>query len=180
MYAAIGGVALAIIAKAGTQSFKEAGAVWYINNQEALVYPQRIFFIRNPFERLESCYSFFVGLKNAGTRYDAIPDSALTSWEAFIDHILINSDEHWNPQINTLMYKGEPTPTKIMRFEDVTKWWPLFFSKRLPHNNQSDRLVTTSYRGEEIQAFYAQDYDVWSLITPFDDIPEAERAWPLQ
>ena len=181
MYAEIEGVALAIVAKVGTHSFKEAGANWYINNTEALVYPQRIFFMRDPFERLESDYSFFVGLKRAGTRYDSIPDSALETWEAFVDFALINRDSHWINQTETALYTGDGkyVPTKIMRFEDVSKWWPLFTSRRLPHENKSVRLVTNSYKGEQIKDYYAKDYAVYNNIIPFDELAQVDQKWPL-
>ena len=130
MYTEINGVALAIIAKAGTQSFTEAsGAGWYLTNEQALEYPTRVFFIRNPFERLESCYSFFCGIRDEGASQSVIPVDQLESWEIFIDYILVNSDEHWNPQNTTLLYNGELTPTDILKFEILSPYLKQNLSK---------------------------------------------------
>ena len=188
MYADIEGVALAIVAKAGSQSFTESGNTWYMNNNEALVYPERIFFIRDPLQRLESCYSFFVGLARSGVPHSSIPVANLDSWELFVDYILDpkNEDEHWIPQTETVLYTGDAledkvyVPTKIMRFEDVTKWWPNFFSRRLPHNNQSERLITTVYRSKELQEKYANDYAIYDKLVAYDDLQDSERGWPLE
>lgn len=183
MYAHINGVALAIVAKVGTQSFREAGAHWYMTNKEARIYPERIFFIREPFLRLVSAYSFFKGLERTGTRYEAVPLSAIADWPTFVDYILLNNDEHWMPQTDTTLYTGdgEYVPTKIMRFEDVSKWWPLFSSKRLPHENQSvPQEVDIMYRRADVGAFYANDYDIYKHLVEFDNIPEKDRGWPLR
>ena len=178
MYTEINGVALAIIAKAGTQSFSEAsGAKWYINNEQALLYPTRVFFIRNPFERLESCYSFFCQLITEGVGQKIIPVDHLKTWESFIDYILINSDEHWNPQTETLLYKGKLTPTHIFRFEDVSKWWPLYFSVRLPHENKSLRKMIGNYREKDLRKFYQDDFVSWESSRKYD-LKEA-GLWPL-
>ena len=130
MYTQINGIALALIAKAGIQSFTEAsGDQWYMSNKQAIEFPTRIFFIRNPIDRLESCYSFLVGLKDEGTNQDIIPEEHLLTWELFVDYILENSDEHWDPQTEQLKYKGTLTPTHIFRFEDVCDWWPICFAR---------------------------------------------------
>ena len=183
MYAHINGMALAIVAKVGTQSFREAEAHWYVTNEEALIYPERIFFIREPFLRLVSAYSFFKGLERAGTRYEALPLSAITDWETFVDYILLNEDEHWMPQTDTTLYTGDGVfvPTKIMRFEDVTKWWPLFSSKRLPHENQSvPQEVDIMYRRAEVDAFYSNDYAIYKDLSAYDDLAEKDRGWPIR
>ena len=54
MYTQINGIALALIAKAGIQSFTEAsGDQWYMSNKQAIEFPTRIFFIRNPIENCQ-------------------------------------------------------------------------------------------------------------------------------
>lgn len=188
-YIDIDGVALAIVAKVGSQSFTESGTTWYVSDSEVLVYPERIFFIRDPFQRLESAYSFFVGLDRAGAPHPAVPESALVSWNEFVNFILDprnDDDEHWIPQTDTVLYTGNDPingsyiPTKIMRFEDVTDWWPNFFSRRLPHINKSTRLITTSHKGAEIELKYAKDFEVYNKLTKYDDIAEVDRGWPLK
>jgi len=181
------GWALALVAKVGSQSFMESGPTWYIREHEILIYPERIFFMRDPFQRLESAYSFFVGLVRAGTPHNAVPEAALESWEKFVDYVLDPryDDEHWRPQTETTLYIGDGTdrklvPTKIMRFEDVTKWWPNFFSRNLPHINRSTKLVTTSYRGDEIRVKYAADYKIYDDLVPYDNLSLNDRGWPLK
>jgi hypothetical protein len=179
MYTAINGVALAIVAKAGTQSFSEAsGAKWYINNEHSLEFPIRVFFIRNPFERLESCYSFFCQLSDENTTQIIIPIESLVSWEVFIDYILVNDDEHWEQQTETLLYKGELTPTHIFKFEDVSKWWPNFFSVRLPHENKSSRKLVGNYREDDLKDYYKEDFIEWNSAREYKEIEAG--VWPLQ
>jgi len=177
-----GGIALALIAKVGTQSFKEVIDVdtgWYLIPEEALEYPIRVFFIREPMARLRSAYSFFIKLRNGGERYDSLPYSVLNSWPEFVDHVLTNSDEHWNPQVPQVTYKGEFTPNKVFRFEDVKKWWPNFTSIRLPHANASIPQEVIDYRSVELKEFYAEDIKMWNSIVPYDDLPAESITWPL-
>lgn len=177
-----GGIALALIAKTGTQSFKEVIDVdtgWYLVPSEALEYPVRVFFMRHPVDRLKSAFSFFIKLRNEGAQYDPVKNEVIETWPKFVDHILTHSDEHWDPQIPQVTYKGEFTPNKVLRFEDVKKWWPNFSSIRLPHANASIPQETLEYRVEELKALYAEDMQLWKSITPFDDLPEADRKWPL-
>jgi len=176
MYTQIDGVALALIAKAGIQSFTEAsGDQWYMSNEQAIEFPTRVFFIRKPIDRLESCYSFLIGLKDEGAKQDMIPEEHLLTWQLFVDYILANSDEHWDPQTEQLLYKGILTPTHILKFEDVSNWWPNFFDVPLPHVNASIRLAVEDYRLEEINNFYSVDNDVWINATQQKD----GATWPL-
>lgn len=157
MYTTINGVAIAIIAKAGTQSITEAVGGWYINNQQALIYPQRVMFIREPFDRLESCYSFFCDLRDTNQEQHIIPVGKLESWESFVDYILVNKDEHWTPQADSVMFKGEFTPTHIFKFEDINNIWPKFTSRRLPHLNKATRKATSNYREQDLLEYYKDD-----------------------
>lgn len=180
MYTEINGVALAIIAKAGTQSFTEAAnAQWYINNEQALDLKVRIFFIRNPFDRLESCYSFFCQLQSEGSTQDIIPVECLATWEVFIDYILLNSDVHWNQQTGSLLFNGKLTPTHIFKFEDVDKWWPVYFNTRLPHNNKAARKVVGGYKEKELRSFYATDLKVWDSAKAYNNDGKEDGRWPL-
>lgn len=175
MYAALNGVALAIIAKAGTQSFTEAGADWYMNNLKALDYPTRVMFIREPFDRLESCYSFFKMLIQQGTKFNMLPEAALDSWEEFVDYILTHEDEHWAPQTDSVLYKGELTPTHIMRFDELNKWWPEFFSAKLVHTNASERLEVPPYRVADLTEYYKNDIAEYNSAIRYEGVKE----WPL-
>lgn len=176
MYTQINGIALALIAKAGIQSFTEAsGDQWYMSNEQAIEFPTRVFFIRNPIDRLKSCYSFLVGLKDEGAKQDMIPEEHLLTWGLFVDYILKNSDEHWDPQTEQLKYKGILTPTHTFRFEDISHWWPKCFDVTLPHANASNRLDIEDYMVNEINDFYSVDNDVWINAIQYKE----GEAWPL-
>ena len=174
------GIALAVIAKAGTLSFTNAANGWYLTNEQAQYYPRKVWFIREPFDRLKSAYSFFKKLAIDNSKYHNKLVEFTNSWEAFIDFVLDtdHKDEHFLPQTSTLMYNGQLSPDTILRFEDVQKWWPKYFVPKLERLNMAPRLeVDPNYRRAEIDTYYAEDLKIWKTTTTYDSERDAGK-WP--
>lgn len=175
MYSVINDTAVAIIAKVGTQSFADAGADWYISNREALIYPTRVMFVREPIERLQSCFWFFRGLRDSGTTYTGFDFKHLESWRVFVDYMLTNDDEHWTPQCDSVLNIGELTPTTYLKFDDVEKWFPVYFQQRLGHENASQwGELDLTYRIDELLTYYSKDTELYNLAKRYEG-----EQWPL-
>ncbi len=176
MYTKIGDTAIKLIAKVGTQSFSDVSENWYGSNEQALLFPTRVMFVREPMERLKSCYQFFVGLRDAGTTYSGFSFDILDTWQTFIDYILLgNVDEHWQTQSEQATSDGELTPTEYLKFDDLGSWFPVFFNIRLPHINSSEPLVVDdTYRSDELGIYYADDYDLYNTAKSYGG-----EQWPL-
>lgn len=177
-FIAKGNKALAVITKAGAQSMREVMSDgWYRTNEQALEYPIRIMFVRNPRARLKSAYSFFNGLKQQGTRYDKIDFSTVDRWETFVDMALDPStdDEHWNTQKSSVLFNDQLVPNKIFRFEEINEIFPHFIPRAMPHLNQSERLPTNDYRRTDIDQFYNDDSNLWNSAIRKTDLGE---QWP--
>ena len=182
MYSPKHGVALAIIAKSGSQSFCNASPSWYISNEQALLYPLRVLFIRYYLERLYSNYSFFKGLAISGSKYNNNLVTFTDTYESFVDYVLLNehNDEHFLPQVESVRYRGQLTANLILRFEDVNEWWPNFFTGKLERLNSAPRLseIDPNYRRSEIDAYYANDANAWNSARKFQRGRD-EGLWPL-
>lgn len=180
MYMASNGLAVAVVAKSGAQSVTQTlGAGWYINNEQALYYPERLFFIRHPIRRLESAFNFFKTLEVDSSIYDKFDVSTTPTWEDFVDHVLSGADdEHWTPQVDSLYFKGDIfTPTQVMQFEDINKWWPDYFPTNLKWLNASVPQRIIPYRNVELINYYADDFAKWLSARVFDGI-QGQRRWP--
>ena len=179
MYTIHKGSALAVISKSGSQSITMAANGWYVSNEQALLYPRRIFFIREPFERLKSGYSFFKLLKLEGSKYNNRVPDFVESWNAFIDYVLDtdHQDEHFLPQTYSLFFSGALTANVILRFEDINEWWPLFFTSKLERLNSAHRVseINTDYRKREIDEYYALDSATYATAERYI---QGGKIWP--
>lgn len=154
-------LAVAQIPKAGLMTIRE----WLgpdfrvVSNDETKVVTRRVAFVRNPIERLKSCYSFFYWLSVNGQLH--VSGAPLSSWGVFVDHVLSGAeDEHWIPQSR---HFGD-APNIWRRFESLPECYEEFKPGILPHNNRVTRLETYDYRTEELLQYYAQDFKHWSTL----------------
>ena len=123
----------------------------------------RLGFIREPFDRLESCYSFFYWhhkndtLSHKDPMYPYISD-----YEKFIDHMLAGEfpNNHWRPQTDLF-----PNLTVTHKFEEYTTRWGDYFPGFLPDIvNRSTHLETSDYRVTDLEAYYRKDLDLWHSL----------------
>lgn len=148
-------LAIAFIPKAGTNTFRqwlEDYEVLTSDDPRLLDYDTRLAFIRNPFDRLGSTYSYFKN--NKGNMVDEAP---VDSWEEFVDYILLNDDVHWRPQARHM----GGMQTKVYRFEEANEVCPNYINRALPWYNKSDRVPVHPYRTEDLKDFYKEDIDLW-------------------
>lgn len=167
----MGVVAVALIAKSGNTSIKDASKYnWYVKDSDADQYPIRLAFVREPFQRLYSAYSFFNGLHWAGEKYDngGVLKAAARSYYHFINYVLENSDEHWRNQGDILL-SGKVKPTHIIKFDCINDIWPNLFFEGIQKSNSSVRLpVCEKYRAEELRQFYKQDIDLYNSALDYE------------
>lgn len=167
----VGIVAVALIAKSGNTSIKSAAAQgWYVKAEEAEQYPIRLAFIREPFDRLYSAYSFFSGLYWNGEKYDkhGTVESAARSYYHFINHALEHRDEHWKNQ-GEILLSGEVKPTHLIKFDYINDLWPNIFPSELRKCNSSVRLpVCKEYRKAELQDFYKTDLELYNSALDYE------------
>jgi hypothetical protein len=155
-------LAVAQIPKAGIQSFKEwLGPSFSVvaNDDPALqTVTRRIAFIREPEDRLKSCFSFMFWMAEYGRPHSSNP--VISDWQAFVDHILDPAtpvNEHWAPQVTHI----GTVATTYHRFENLGDHWETYRPGYLPHNNRTSRRPTPDYRISELASFYAEDRAIW-------------------
>ena len=163
-------VAIALNQRAGTHAMRDAmGKHIEITNEQALAYPQRVLFLRNPIERLKSSYSHMRDLLERGAYYQGesvnparSPEFAVT-WYRFIDFILDNQDSHWSPQTESFYVNGEFAPNRVHRFESVTARWPDYQPNAIGGGHSFARPVDIDliYRKTEVDALFASDTVLW-------------------
>lgn len=160
-----GAVAVALLCKSGSTAITEAGEGWYLNNQQALNWPLRLAFIREPFDRFCSAYSFFAGRYWVANDYKlrGTEESAAKSYYHFVNFALENEDDHWMEQGKSLLFNEEYTPTHTLKFEALEKVWPNFTNRVLSNINSSVRLpVCPEYRRKELDEMFGSDIELYN------------------
>jgi len=151
-------LAVAQIPKAGLNTMREWLSGFRVvgnDDPDLLACPQRVMFVRNPLNRLVSCYSFFKALSDIGKNHSC--DAPVSSWESFVDHILVNDDPHWVSQVE---HSGNKQ-TVVHRLEDMEFVWFRYYRGPLPWSNKTHRRPASNYRLLEIVKKYLDDYDLW-------------------
>lgn len=103
-------------------------------------------FVRDPIERLQSCYRYF------WKKY------SLPSWPGFVDQVLAGEpDGHWMPQAQFL-----PAGCETYRFEDLAVVWARNGLPTLRHLNRGKRpnLPLECYREDDLRRHYRADYEL--------------------
>lgn len=151
--------------KCGSRSITSVVSGHRINNEKAINYSQRIVYLKHPFTRLVSNYSFFK-IKTRDGSYQGQPDIATTeTWQLFIDYILDNDNPHWLPQVDQLSLNGEFLGTVVHKLENIIHTWPRYYHGLLPHlNGTVHQAIDPSYRFTEIKKRYANDFNLWNTL----------------
>jgi hypothetical protein len=156
-------LAVAQIPKAGLMSIREwlGPRFKVVPNDAARAASRRVAFIRQPMERLASCYSMLYWMHEYEPRHRS--NVPIESWDAFVDHVLGGArNEHWIPQVE---HCGD-IPNIYRQFERLPDCFEEFRPGMLPHSNRCSRRPTSPYRERELGAYYAADFEKW------------EAAWP--
>lgn len=144
----IGTVAFPAIPKCGQHTFAELGAVEH-DFEKIKEFPVRLAFVRCPFDRLVSAFSFFKRVSYP------IQDGSLRSFEAFIDWALDSDDEHVLPQYNII------SPHHFKRVLPISSMTPVLgklTGKVVPDANSTNHYdVDTSYRYDDVRDRYFDD-----------------------
>lgn len=159
-------LAMSCIPKNGSTSMRNAMPSNKIyENDEVLDVPVRVAWIREPIERLKSCYSFFHYLNAHDNNGQRTPTAEHTSsWEKFVDHALSTKNIHWNPQKEILMIDGEYIPTVSHKFEEIMERWGDYKPGLLPWQNACTKLPINDYRKDDINEFYTEDIALWHSL----------------
>lgn len=129
-------------------------------------------FVRNPFDRLASCFRHVIQ-KGAMKRIDDNPNLYRNmSFEAFVDVIkeirVQDMDIHFRPQYTFIPEK----PDFIGKFENVNKDYLEVCKKigiknpsRLAHKNSTDRTIFTHYYNDstikKVISIYKKDFELF-------------------
>lgn len=165
------GPAIARVPKNGSQSLYMALApAEQLTNEEALQKELRVMFVRDPFDRLASAYSFFSFLKSIGSRVEpAVPD--FSGYEGFLDWALESDDSHVTPQVATLRaLDGTFVPNRFHWLREIHNVWNDYYpglipdKEDFPHRHSCQRLAASDYRRQDILTRYAEDFDLCQRI----------------
>lgn len=156
----------------GYTSFKTNKAkedMVYHKPAEAMKVTNRIGVLRHPMARLRSMYRW-VKYARLHSNGPLINNTPADNYEQFIDYTFTHYNQHWQHQHILLETpEGEFIPTYTHRFEDVDKFWPLYFDNQLPHKNRSPEYKTSDYREVELLTKYHRDLTLWTISEMRDD-----------
>lgn len=144
-------LAIALIPKAGSTTIRkvmEDRGCTEMGHTSVMRVPHRIAFVREPLDRLISCYSYFHA--HNGKERTFFPIEATETWEAFIDYILEHKDKHWAQQ--TELVGG--FATSWYRLEHIGN----ILGGDVPRLRQSIHEPVNNYRYHEITAYYYRDF----------------------
>lgn len=145
-----------------------------LTNAQAATYLYPLAFFRDPVERVKSGFSHFYSILYMGMETDILPTEAVyvqgrgmqENYEAFIDHILVNHDDHWNTQLSQVLNGQDFIPKRLHRLEDLNDFAETYFRGALPWVNRWSRIQSLdhSYRASELLTLYADDLTIWNAI----------------
>ena len=153
-------------------------------------------FVRNPLDRLVSCYTHKFGMRNAKKlfwQYGKMiwPEMSFREFAEFViktsDKI---SDNHFRSQHPFVIVDGENVADFIGKFENFSEDWQVlsdkFGVKPLPHTNKSSRKPWPEYYDKElarkVAGRYAKDIELFDYsdeINQVIDILPEERKSPV-
>ena len=151
---------MSCLTKVGSTSIKGlVGRDRYLTDDEAREYETRVALVRSPKRRLTSMYCYLRAEHERGvTTLSGVPTA---TYEGFIDYIMVNENNHWQPQCEQL----GGIPTHWYRFEDISKVWDRYFDVALPHRNSSpSQYEVNEYRKEELETKYQGDENLWQSL----------------
>jgi len=128
--------------------------------------------VRNPWDRLVSCYSFAAQRKKLKAHYVIFEKSlgfdTTPSWNEFVERVLsgdpLNSNVHFRPQVHRI----PNLPVRILNVESLNNDWKKLredypFMPPLTHENPSDHSHYSTYYTDDLAKrvgeFYKDDID---------------------
>ena len=120
-----------------------------------------------PIERVVSAYQHAVEMQEGGhleTVYPTLTPQIVSSYEAFIDHVLSGAyDPHWCHQMTWLKdSRGKLSHTHQHRFDDIGKFWSTYFpATPLQHLNRSGPVKSSTHKLTQLFSYYREDYEAW-------------------
>jgi hypothetical protein len=151
-------IAISCLPKCATHSLREAFD-WQstVNNMEVTNINKRIAFIREPFERLISNYSFFYNAKGSFSGWD---------YERFIDFVLDEHSKnfHWCSQVQSLTLHGKFMPTICFKFDDISEVIYKQFKKSLNLLNKSEHKEISDYRIKDLIKYFSEDINLYGKL----------------
>lgn len=159
---------ISCLPKVGHSTFRAHRSEHY-TDEEAMQVTHRIGVLRHPMARIKSMYRFLKKEHDRGNMH-LYPQIPTRTYEAFIDYTFKNYNMHWQHQHKLLETpSGVSIPTYLHRFEDIKKFWPLYFDRVLPHNNKSPSYELSDYREVELLTKYHRDLTLWTISEMRDD-----------
>lgn len=163
------GTSVALIEKCGSSSIKSLYAIvraGIVHSKDNMETPNRLAFIRDPFDRFRASFDHFYYMHNKGLPNGIIEDSIFTNnvkhaYANFVDYTLENNDVHWQPQNEILKWNGVVTVNRMYKFEYINEVWLAEFGFEMPHTNIHRRIVVDdSYRLDDVKDYYKTDYEL--------------------
>ena len=144
----IGPVCVAAIPKCGQHTLS-ALSYTLIEPKKIPEFSVRLAFVRDPLERLRSCFHFYLD-----SRFN-INGERIRSYPQFIDWALESQDEHVVPQADFIA----PLFNTVISIRDMSSTLSRLTGKKVLKLNPSTRFeVDDSYRLEDIKRKYYKDF----------------------
>ena len=143
----VGPVCVAAIPKCGQHTLSELSYT-LIEPKKIPEFSVRLAFVRDPLERLRSCFHFYLD-----SRFN-IGGERIRSYQQFIDWALESQDEHVVPQADFVeLFKT------VIAIQDMSEILTRLTGKKVLKLNTSTRFeVDDSYRLEDIKCKYYKDF----------------------
>jgi hypothetical protein len=144
----IGPVCVAAIPKCGQHTLS-ALSYTLIEPKKIPDFSVRLAFVRDPLERLRSCFHFYLD-----SRFN-ISGERIRSYSQFIDWALESQDEHVVPQADFIA----PLFNTVISIRDMSSTLSRLTGRKVLTLNKSSRFdVDSSYRLEDIKCKYYKDF----------------------
>ena len=168
------GIALCIIPKSGSTSFRDAlMAGRFLTKAEVLDCDKRVAFMRSPLDRWSSAYSFFHFLHEnniKGQHEHEVPQSVThNGYEAWVDFALEvaiseKPNMHWVRQAEIM--GGVQTHVYRLNRANIDAHWGKYWPGIKPGhlNGLTEHLPITDYRVDEIKNYYSDDLTMYKNL----------------
>lgn len=164
-------VAMAVIPKCAKTSIERTIApITRITPDEAMAYPTRVMFVRDPVDRLLSFYAMVLAQELKPNFRFADSSVGWDGWSSYVDWALTSQNEHVLPQVGLVTTSdGRFAPTVVHPFSRLQEVWETYYRTSIPnvdaraqHMNRSPKWakqgVDLTYRMSEIESRYAEDF----------------------